>query len=152
MSLCQRPIDTAIETCLTGRNHLLKTVEKRELWSQTSQCCLETELNKCARIHAEFPTHLETAWSKMPWIQRSNPHTSDTGVTSPSASGSEERVSNQGNLEMRNKLLCVKSSMCSGTQTSLKIWKRLINFPVGRIQRDVIWWSRGLESQRQQGG
>ena len=33
MSLCQRPINTAIETCLTRRNHLLKSVEKRELWS-----------------------------------------------------------------------------------------------------------------------
>ena len=32
MSLCQRPINMAIETCLTRRNHLLKTVEKRKLW------------------------------------------------------------------------------------------------------------------------
>ena len=48
---------------------------------------------------------------------------------------------------MRNELLCVKSSMCSGTNTSLKIWKRLISFPVGRIQGDVIWCSRDPESK-----
>ena len=33
MSLCQRPINTAIQASLTRRNHLLKTVKKRELWS-----------------------------------------------------------------------------------------------------------------------
>ena len=33
MSLCQRPINTAIQTSLTRRNHLLKTMKKRELWS-----------------------------------------------------------------------------------------------------------------------
>ena len=33
MSLHLRPINTAIQTSLTRRNHLLKTVKKRELWS-----------------------------------------------------------------------------------------------------------------------
>ena len=48
---------------------------------------------------------------------------------------------------MRNELLYVKSSICSATNTCLKIQERLISFPVGRIQRDVIQWSRGPESK-----
>ena len=72
---------------------LLRLWRKGNCEAQNSQCCLETELNRCAKICAEFPTCLETALSKMPWIRRSNSCTSDTGITSPSASGSEERVS-----------------------------------------------------------
>ena len=52
---------------------------------------------------------------------------------------------NKGNLEAGNELLGVKSSMSSSTNTSLKICERLISFPVGRIQRDVICRSRSLE-------
>ena len=50
------------------------------------------ELNTCTKIWADFPTHLETALSKMPWTLRSNSHTSDTGITPPSELCREERV------------------------------------------------------------
>ena len=95
---------------------------------------------------AEFPTHLETALSKMPWIWRSNSHPSHTGITSPSAFGREERVSTRATW--RQEISCSVSRVACAVAPR-PVWKseRLINFPVGRIQRDVIWWSRGLESK-----
>ena len=51
--------------------------------AQTSWHCLETELDRYAKIWADFPTHLETVLSKMSWILKSNSCTSDTGITPP---------------------------------------------------------------------
>ena len=66
--------------------------------AQTSCCCLEAELNICAKIQAELSTHLDTALSGMSWTLRSNSCTSDTGITSPSESGREERISTRATL------------------------------------------------------
>ena len=65
LSLCQRPVYMAIHTSLIRRNHILETVKKGNCEAQTSQHCLEAELNTCAKIQAEFPTHLDTALSRM---------------------------------------------------------------------------------------
>ena len=97
-------------------------------------------------MQAEFSTCLETALSKMSWTLRSNSHTLDTGITPPSASDSKERVSTRATL--RWEMSCSMSRIaCAAAPTP--VWKseRLISFPVGRIQDDVIWWSRGLESK-----
>ena len=147
MSLCQRPINTAIQASLTRRNHLLKTVNKRELWSPNLTMLPGNRLNRYAKLQAEFPTRMETALSKMSWIWRSNSHTSDTGITPSISFGQWGKSINKGNPEARDELLHIKSTVCSGTNTSLNIWERLISFPVGRIQSDIIWWSRGLESK-----
>ena len=124
----------------------LRLWRKGKCEAQISQCCLETELNRCAKICAEFPTHLETALAKMPWIWRSNSCTSDTGITSPSALGSEEWVSTRATW--RWEISCSVSEVaCAVAPTP--VWKseRLISLPVGRIQGDVISWSRGPESK-----
>ena len=69
------------------------------LWRKgNSQHCLETKLNTCIKLWVEFPTHLETALSKMLWTLRSNSHTSDTGIMPPSELGREERVSRRATL------------------------------------------------------
>ena len=70
----------------------------------TSWHCLETELNTCTKIQAEFPTHLEMALSKMSWTLRSNSCTSNTGIMPPSELGREERVSTRATL--RQEMSC----------------------------------------------
>ena len=76
----------------------LRLWRKGNCEAQTSQCCLETELNTCNKIWVELPTHLKTALSKMLWTLRSNSCTSDTGIMPPSELGREERVSRRATL------------------------------------------------------
>ena len=87
------------------RQASLGGITSLRLWrkGQTSQCCLETELNTCTKIWVEFPNHFKTALSRMSWTLRSNSHTSDTGIMPPSELGSEEKVSTRATLtwEMR---------------------------------------------------
>ena len=124
----------------------LRLWRKGNCEAHTSWCCLETELNRYAKMQAEFPTHLETVLFKMSWTLRSNSHTSDTGITPPSASGSKERVSTRTTL--RWEMSCSVSRVAWAVAPT-PVWKseRLISLPVGRIQGDVIWWSRGPESK-----
>ena len=42
----------------------LRLWRKGNCEAQTSWCCLETELNTCAKVWAEFPSHLDTALSQ----------------------------------------------------------------------------------------
>ena len=76
----------------------LRLWRKGNCEAQTSQHYLETELNTYTKIWAEFPTHLETALSKMLSNLRSNSHTSDTGIMLLSELSSEERVSRRATL------------------------------------------------------
>ena len=99
----------------------LRLWRKGNCEAQISWHCLETELNTCAKIQVELPTHFVTALSKMSWTLRSNSHISDTGIMPPSESSREERVSRRASLrwEMRCSML---SGMSSSTNTSLQIW------------------------------
>ena len=124
----------------------LRLWRKGNCEAQTSWHCLETELNTCAKIQAEFSTHLETALSKMSLTLRSKSHTSDTGITPPSELGRLERVSSRATLKWEVSCSVLSGMGCS-TNTSLKIWERLISLSFGRSQGDVIRWSRGPESK-----
>ena len=98
----------------------LRLWRKGNCEAQTSWHCLETELNRYAKMQAKFPTCLETALSKMSWILRSNPHTSDTGITLPSALGSEERISTRAT--QRWEMSCSISRVaCAAAPTP--VWK-----------------------------
>ena len=67
LNLPQRPVNMAIQASLTRRNHIPEAVMKRELQSPDLMTLLETELNTCAKISAEFQVFLETALSRMSW-------------------------------------------------------------------------------------
>ena len=75
-----------------GRTISLQQWRKGNCDTQTSQCCLEAELGRCAKMWAELPAHLDTALSKMLWTLLSNSHTSETGTTPPSESGRRKIV------------------------------------------------------------
>ena len=52
-----------------GGTTSLRPWSKGNCEAQTSQCCLEAELNTCVKIQAEFPTHLDAACPEChePW-------------------------------------------------------------------------------------
>ena len=114
--------------------------------AQTSWHCLETELNTCAKTWLEFPTHLETALSKMSWPLRSNSCTSDTGIMPSPELAREERVSRRTTL--RWEMSCSVSRVAWASAPT-SVWKshRLISLPLSRGQGDIIQWSQWPESK-----
>ena len=59
-------IESNRQTSLEGTTYL-RLIRKGNCEVQTSWCCLDTELNTCAKIKAEFRTHMDTALSRMSW-------------------------------------------------------------------------------------
>ena len=112
--------------------------------AQTSGCCLETELNVSAKIWAEFPTHLETALSKMPWTLRSNSHTSDTGIMPPSELGREERVSTRKTL--RQEISCSVSRVAWAAAPT-PVWKSERDRSAFLLAEVKVMLSGGVEDQ-----
>ena len=103
-----------------GGNTSLRLWRKGNCDAQTSQFCLETVLNTCAKIWAEFKTHLETALSRMSWTLRSNSRTSDTGIIPSSELGREERVSTRASL--RQEVRCSVSGV-AWAPVPTPVWK-----------------------------
>ena len=115
--------------------------------AKTSRWCLEAELKRYAKIWAILPTCLDTALSRMSWIFVSNSCTSDTRITPPSECCTEATI-NQCSYCIRNKMFCIQSGMNTCTNASLRIRRTLIRLLNGRIQCDILWWQRSLESKR----
>ena len=120
----------------------LKLWRKGNCEAQTSWCCLETELNTCAKIQAEFPTHLETALSQN--VMNVEKQITHLRYRDNASLRIRYRKEYQPGQLLRWEMSCSVSRVAWAAAPT-PVWKseRLITLPVGRSQRDVVRWSRG---------
>ena len=97
LSLCQRPVNTAIQAGLTRKNHISETVKKRELWSPHFTMLSGNRIKHMLKYELSFQLIWKQSCPKMLWPW-SKSQTSNTGITPPSESGREERVSRRATL------------------------------------------------------
>ena len=93
LSFYQRPVNAAIKASSLGGIESLKLERKGFCEVHTSQCCLEAELKRKAKVQAVFPANLDMGLSKISLILVSNSCYSTTGITPPSESCTEAMVS-----------------------------------------------------------
>ena len=88
-------------------------------------------------MQAKFPTHLETAL-------RSNSHTSDTGITPPSALGSEERV---WTMATHGWEMSCSMSKVACAAAPIPVWKSERDWSTFLLAEFKVMLSEGVEAQ-----
>ena len=95
-------------------------------------------------MHAEFPTCLETALSKISWIWRSNSHTSDTGITPPKPKVVRKEYQ-QG--QPRGKEMSCSMSRVACTVAPTPVWKSVRDWSAFLLAEFKEIISGGIEAK-----